>query len=242
MKTSPVSRLFAKSLSVASLLFLQTVVTEGANVLVDFGSDATTTASPTNGLSWNNITSAVDGAVIDAVDANTGAGTGIGVAITSRFNGINTNGTLVSTVYPVEATRDSFYGNTATFNGIEVPNAQVTITGLQPGGLYAISLYASRTATDNRETQYVLTGDSSSTVFLDVASNDDNFAFVPSMGGDASNSIVIDVTPGPNNTNGSGFFYLGALQINSVDSIPEPSASLLVVVGVGMMTMIRRRR
>lgn len=217
---------------------LQTVVTEGANVLVDFGSSATETASPTNGLSWNNITSAVDGAVIDAVDANTGTGTGIGVAVTSRFNGVNTNGTLLSSVFPAEATRDSFFGNVATFSGIEVPNAQVTITGLQPGGLYSISLYGSRTASDNRETQYIVTGDSSSTVFLDVASNVDNVGFVPSIGGDGSNNIVIDVSPGPNNTNGSGFFYLGALEINSV---PEPSVSLLAVLGLGIMTMIRRR-
>ncbi|MGK0184262.1 MAG: hypothetical protein ACI9R3_000028 [Verrucomicrobiales bacterium] len=238
MKSSTISCRIVQSLGVASLLFLQTVVSEGANVLVDFGSGTTTTATPTNGLSWNNITSAVDGTVIDAVDANTGAGTGIGVGITSRFNGINTNGTLISTVYPAEATRDSFYGNVATFNGIEVPNAQVTITGLQPGGLYSISLYGSRTASDNRETQYVLTGDSTATVFLDVASNDDNFAFVPSMGGNGSNSIVIDVSSGPNNTNGSGFFYLGALEINSV---PEPSVSLLAIVGIGLMTMIRRR-
>lgn len=62
---------------------------------------------------------------------------------------------------------------------------------------------------------------------------------------DANNQITIDIDPGPNNNNASGFFYLGVLDLTSTPaSVPEPSApaALATTVTAALATLRRRRR
>jgi len=45
------------------------------------------------------------------------------------------------------------------------------------------------------------------------------------------------VTPGPNNDNNNGFYYIGLVQI---DVVPEPTAVALLVAGA--LPVVARRR
>lgn len=212
---------------------------DAVTVLVDFGAPSTT--SPTNGTFWNNIDDAVAGAVADAVDSATGAPTGIGIAISSRFNGVNTNGFTSSALYPASASGNSFFGNTVEFSGQTIPASQLVVSGLNPSFTYDFTFYASRMGVaDNRETRYVVTGAGApQTAFLDVANNSlDNTAMVAGIVPNGSNQITIDVSPGPNNTNSSGFFYLGVMELQGV---PEPSAGTVLLLTLAGTLLVRRR-
>jgi lysophospholipase L1-like esterase len=90
--------------------------------------DSVDPSSPTQeggggpGLHWNNITSDIAqddfGYPYNLVDTE-GTATQAYLEMCVRFDGVDENGTLDSTVYPVSATRDSCYANTEAFNGLE---------------------------------------------------------------------------------------------------------------------------
>lgn len=197
-------------------------------VLVDFGG-ITTTPAP-----WNNINDQAMGSEADLLNSN-GFTTGIGLAITDRFNGINTNGTQnpdQALGLPATATGDSFFGNIATFGGLVEPTAAFTLTGLNPDQPYQLSFFASRTAGDNRETQYSVTGSTIDTAYLNVSSNDSELAITEVMP-TASGTIEVKMEPGPNNNNGSNFYYLGALRLTYPNQGPSGPASLSLVAPNG---------
>ena len=116
----------------------------------------------------------------------------------------------------------------------------VVVGALALHWLMAMSVSSRMGVTDNRETQYAVTGGGGTeSVFLNVANNTSNLASLAGVVPDAGNQIVIDIDPGPNNNNGSGFFYLGVLEINS-SPVPEPAG--MGLLGVAGLALLRRRR
>ncbi|MGD9632419.1 MAG: hypothetical protein AB7G28_02195 [Pirellulales bacterium] len=208
-----------------------------ATMFFDFGD----TAQQTGG-NYNNMTPAQN-PLFNVIDSN-GAGTGIGLEI-GGFNelGPNLNGTQAPTgdaaMFDVQATRDNLFGHSDNFNiGSPRPLGEIELTGLNPALAYDFAFFGSRTGvTDNRETKYTATGANSSFALLNASANTSTVAVVPGILPTAGGTIAIRVEAGPNNNNGSKFFYLGAMRITS---IPEPTAGLLLLSGaIGIVTLRR---
>lgn len=156
-----------------------------------------------------------------------GQTTGISLSITVPFNAgsTNSNGTTtpaIETGFPSTATRDSFFGNVAVFLGRTAPNSQLRVSGLDTSQRYDFTLFASRMGvTDNRQTEYKITGTNSITVYLNAAENSSETVAASNIQPAADGSILIDLAPGPDNTNSNQFFYLGAMKIVSRTIEPE---------------------
>lgn len=212
-----------------------------AVLLFDVGAAGTPTPAPTN-----NIVEA-QGTIANATDTS-GSATGISV-VTSGFNASNTVGTMAPTgaagaIFSSSFTQDSLFGNTAVFGAGSFPLATIVFSGLDGSGAtgYTFDFFASRTSvSDNRETEYNLTGAGPAvSYFLDAANNTSNIAtsaaIIPTSGG----TITLRVDAGPNNTNtGTNFYYLGAFRLTTAP-VPEPSAAVLAALGTVMA--FRRRR
>jgi len=177
---------------------------------VDLGSTLSTGA-------WNNLTMPTGGEVLsDLVNAE-GNSTGISMWVHDSFTGINVAGTTspdASLNMPSSSTSDSFFGSTGPHSGVIEATGGVTLGNLSQDSKYSLSFFASRdAATDNRETQYVVTGKTTETVKLDAANNKANLAKVANMIPAADGTIKVDVSPGANNTNSLKYYYLGAVRI-----------------------------
>jgi len=156
-----------------------------------------------------------------------GSTTGASLTISIPFNtdGTNPNGTTTpapETGFVASATRDSFFGNVVTFQGISAPNAQMRLSGLDPAQRYDFSIFASRMGvTDNRQTEYKITGLNSVTAYLDASANTANVATIIDIQPATDGTIVIDLAPGPANTNSTKFYYMGAMKIVSRTLVPD---------------------
>jgi hypothetical protein len=185
--------------------------------LFDFGGGATTEIDVVDDERWNNVTESIatsdDGALNSLVNVS-GGGTGIGLQMASRFNGVNRNGTTESILFPSSATQDSLYGNTEAFNGLEDVVPSFKLTGLNPVNQYSITFFGSRTATDNRETLYTVSGSNSGEGILNVSSNVDQQVTVEGIMPDAASEITVSIESGPSNDNSNHFTYLGAVQVD----------------------------
>ncbi|MCA9244307.1 MAG: hypothetical protein KDA32_10155, partial [Phycisphaerales bacterium] len=188
-------------------------------ILVDFGDVAQTT--PGN---YNNITHTQD-PVPNAIDDG-GLPTGISITVTDSFwPGSNQNGTLsptgdAATNFDVQATRDNLFGNTVIFGGFTEPTGAVTLAGLStaPGVSYTFTFFAARLGVgDNRETAYDVAGGNSGVGYLNAANNQSEVVTVANITADTNGEIVVSVSPGPNNNNASGFYYIGAMKIERND-------------------------
>lgn len=187
---------------------------------VDFG--ITTNTTPGN---WNNIAveNAADAAGISSalIDSN-GNATGVTLTIDDAFDTVNTAGNPTpdaSLPFPSSAAADSFFGETAVFGGTLEPTGGFTLTGLDPSKYYSFSIFASRNNVgDNRETQYTLVGSSTVVVALNPSNNTLETADAFDLQSNASGEITLTAAPGPNNDNGSGFYYLGAMEMIKSDA------------------------
>lgn len=191
-------------------------------VLFDFG-DVNQTRSgiddPEN--TWNNVLVAVgatDTGVLTNVLRTDAAPTPIALQMVSRFNGVNENGTQAGLTYPINATRDSLFGNTEIFNGISNAAPVFKLIGLSPQIAYDLTFYASRMGVgDNRETRYTVTGATESFVDFNPANNETEVATITDIHPNANGELLIALTPGPNNDNANHFTYLGILQLDWPD-------------------------
>ncbi|MFG0306982.1 MAG: hypothetical protein ACF8Q5_12300 [Phycisphaerales bacterium JB040] len=182
--------------------------------------------------------------VFNLVDT-TGAGTGITLNVTDTFwPGSNQSGTGVpagdAAGIPASATADNLFGSLTEFGGFTEPTGGITFGGLDATGAttYDFMFFGSRMGvSDNRETLYSLTGANSGSAALDTANNTSDVAWVTGMRADANGEIVLSVTAGENNTNSSGFYYLGYIEIGVV---PTPASAALL--GAGALAASRRRR
>ncbi len=214
-----------------------------AVIQIDFGTTQT--------AGWNNVTSVMSGVTIANLTDTETQLTGIRLEVTDRFNGVNSSGTSSTTSgFPQNATRDSFYSTAAGVNfgsyTEDDGNSTIVFSGLDANSTYSFRFYASRVGsdvTDNRETRYEVIGTTTNVVFLDAAKNITNSVVTSAISADAQGKITLNVSAGPNNTNGSGFYYLGFVEITSVSTIPEPAtyASLAGLMAAGLAGWRRRR-
>lgn len=226
--------------TVVSVVCASTAVTSAAPLFFDFGE-----ASQPTGSNYNNVSQA-QLPILNALDS-TGAGTGISL-LTSGFNpGSNQNGTQAPTgaagIFEPQATRDNLFGHTALFNQpAPLPLATLSLGGLDGSGntQYEFVFFGSRTGvTDNRETKFEVIGANTGAGLLDTANNLANVAVVAGIIPTSAGELTVRVSPGPNNNNSSGFYYLGAMRLEA-SPVPEPTtfAGLALLVG----TLLSRRR
>ena len=183
------------------------VKAQNDTLLIDFGS--ITSLPP-----WNNMTNPQTGSLNELINTK-GISTGISIAVIDSFNSVNTNGTinpLPELGIPPSASGDSFFGNSVFFSNDLQPTGGIVLSGLNPDKSYKLSIFASRVATDNRETQYIITGQKTDTLFLNVSSNTDKLVS-SEMNPDEYGNLSVLASPGPNNNNTYRFFYLGALKL-----------------------------
>jgi hypothetical protein len=207
-----------------ALLILAGLSALAQTYLIDFGGANTTTRGPIPDDPinyWNNVNNTL-GATSNGVLANLvtslNSTSSISLVIVSPFNGNNENGTQSSLKYPVDATRDSLYGNTSVFNNLTNVFPSLKLTGLDAATTYSFTFYASRTGVgDNRETGYTVTGGNSRFAALNAANNIDEVVTVTDITPDGAGEITIAIAPTVNNNNSPTFFtYLGVLQVDAV--------------------------
>jgi hypothetical protein len=191
--------------------------------LFDFGGANTTEFGPSPddpSNHWNNITTTIGGTSsgqLTNLVTSQNIFTSLGLAMTSRFNGANENGTLVFAALPPDATRDSLFGNTEVFSSLANIFPAFKITGLNPSLTCKFTFYASRTGvSDNRETGYTVTGANSGFAALNVANNVTNTATVLGIRPNASGEIIVSLAPTANNNNANHFTYLGVMRLDAV--------------------------
>lgn len=210
---------------IPSLIFCQDTI----RINIDVG-------QPDSTLPWNNLSN-VNSGRIDQLLESQGTLTDIGIEVIDAFNGINTSGTLSSDPslgLPSTATGDSFFGNTEIFSDKVEPTGAVQLFGLDVDKTYQITLFASRLASDNRETAYLISSGGQDTVqYLAVADNTMHAVVFDDISPTADGTITIHASPGPQNNNSFGFFYLGAISVRYAGTviIPEPELSLTSPTG-----------
>lgn len=191
-------------------------------VLVDFGRGVETTASPDIFVQhWNNLPEAglqTNAAIVD----DSGAATGITIAITDGFHAVSTNSIGGEPIYVPAATGDFAYVDKGGNN-----TATIVISGLNPALVYDLKFFVS----SNRQppqiflTDYAVTGLTSQTVSLEAVLNRDMVATVDGMSPDAFGEIEIVITPAAVSTQ---FGAIGVLELVGRDPIdpvapdPEP--------------------
>ena len=201
----------------SALSFAQT-----ESILIDFGGSSV-------GMPWNNIQNPTAGSVTNAIN-NFGFQTFVDIQVIDDFRGTNSSGSQVSNTsinMPSEVSGDSFFGNMFNFNGEVQETAAIEISDLDPNTEYTLEIFASRLASDNRETRYVLEGVTSDTLFLNPSDNTSStvvFTAYP----DGNGNFTLSLTAGPNNVNTYGFYYLGAMKMTYIsDTIYPEELSVL---------------
>lgn len=195
----------------------------GGTFLFDFGAATTPVGfgeAPNDPVNyWNNvgpIGTSPTGELLNLVTVlNTP--TTLGFAVVNRFNGVNEAGTAVSTIYPLNATRDSLFGNTEVFNGLSNIFPSFKLTGLNTQSVVHLSFYASRNGVgDNRETGYTVQGANSGFVALNAANNVDAVAVVNDIIPSEAGEITVSLAPTENNNNANHFTYLGVMKVDVI--------------------------
>lgn len=211
----------ARGALAALLLLTVGARSHAAALLFDFGGPESPSGVGGGGTTefWNNLTASLaasEGAEVPNLLTVTGEETAVVLQIVSRFNGANESGTTSSGPYPVTGTRDSLFGNTELFSGLENVTPIFKLYGLTPGSVHSFAFYASRLgASDSRQTRYTVTGETSAFVDLEVSNNVTNVARLANIAADASGEIAIALEPGPDNNNANHFTYLGVLEVTS---------------------------
>ncbi|EAS19856.1 hypothetical protein BBFL7_02256 [Flavobacteria bacterium BBFL7] len=195
--------------------FLTTAIAQ-ERVFIDFGSTNEDLASREY---INNISTSYQSGYSNGVLLYNDAGvsTGINLKVHDAWLNINLSGSTAPAYQvnvPLSASRDNFFGATSPFNGSAQVTAGFKLRQLDPNKFYSFSFFASRmNVTDNRETQYTVTGNTIQTVNLNASNNTTQRVEVLNMQPDGNGEIEIIATAGTNNTNSYGFYYLNALEI-----------------------------
>lgn len=192
-------------------------------ILIDFGGTNTITQSP----NWNNVTGPRQVGTTYAVHLRNTEDqrTPFRIYVHDSFNLENYEGVPVGQTggatgeYPNVAAGDSFYGNTAVFESRKEPTGGVTLDRLDEGKLYSFTFFAGRRSVgDVRTAKYTVIGKTTETIVLNASNNTTNTVSVEDIE-PVNGRIIIEVTYGDDNTNGSKFYYLGVLDI---DYKPNP--------------------
>jgi len=196
-------------------------LSRGQSLLVDFGATEQPTTfgpSPNDPLKfWNNVTATIGTSITGTLSnlmTDLNVPTPLNLAMVERFTGPNTSGSAESTLYPLNAARDSLFGNTEAWTGLSDMFPSFKLTNLDPVLKYYFSFFGSRAgSTDNRETVYTVQGAASASAALDAANNVSATATVPAMAPNQAGEITVSITPGPNNNNANHFTYLNVMKV-----------------------------
>ena len=209
----------------------------------DFGNDDG--VAGVNAVTWN--AQDVPNAVANDLSGPTGISLTVDLINSTGWNHIGPNGSgenpaaaPASGFFPEgDLTRDALFGHSDNFNaGAPRDLVIYDIAGLAANTDYDYTFYASRGSVgDNRETSYDVDGN---VALLDAGNNVGGIAQLLSITSSPTGTATLTIEAGPNNTNGSEFFYLGAMQINT--TVPEPGSILLASFGSLAMLGIRRSR
>lgn len=148
--------------------------------------------------------------IIDLIDGEKNP-TGAIIKLTKNFLGANDLGVAATTIDWIigNISQYAFYGD----NG--KPTSELTVSNLLSDKAYSFTFFGSRKeATDNRETAYKVIGATEETVYLDASSNSSKTISTTGVKPNADGIIRIEVSAGPNNNNGSKYFYLNAMRIS----------------------------
>ncbi len=176
-------------------------------LLIDFGDKL-------SAFPWNNVEDPIVGSVTNLIKSD-GVLSGVKIAVNDPFNGINHAGTQSpnsSIGFPSTATEESFFGNEYLFDSKIVPTGGVVLSNLTPSRTYSFSIFSSRFASDNRETQYIVAGETSDTLYLNVSANTSTVV-TAEMKPNAAGNITVTASAGANNNNTYHFFYLGSMKV-----------------------------
>ena len=197
-------------------------------------------------LVFNNLTNEVS-SVADAID-QFGFSTGMSIDIVDQFYTIGAPSSLgtetpmgAAAQFGGEATDDYLFGHTGPFAGAPDNSLSVIEFGnLDANTIYSFTIFASRTGVnDNREAQYDLAGANNASGVLNASNNESEVLILAGLMADDSGTISMSVSAGPNNDNGNGFYYLGAIRI---DTRPVPAPGSLALFAAAGLTITRRRR
>ena len=203
------------------------IYAQNDTIIIDLGNNL---SSPP----WNNIVSVSSPFNYPLINSF-GYPTDYFIAVTDPFTGINNSGTTSANPglkIPGTASSDSFFGNTVEFNGNTQPTGGVTFNHLDPAREYTVEIFSSRMASDNRETRYMITGQVTDSLFLQVANNTDSVVSI-SLYPAADSTIDIIASPGPNNNNSYHFFYLGVIRLIYEEEMPGGPPVLSIESPVG---------
>jgi hypothetical protein len=247
------------TLTLASLV-LPVAATQAQTYLIDFGGaglsnqpsyGAVPTTSPdTNARYWNNSQGGPGGQpsnlgnLVSTLNITSGISLtwtnwGGGVATTNMgVTNVPVGSALASSPLNIEtATADSVFRSTSGTN-------RFLLNGLVPGGLYNMSIFASRTATNTRSTLFAVTGASTVTNIVQTSGSNLsgaglNYSTTPwdvlnfAAGTNGQISVDYSISTG-------GFAYINAM---SLEVVPEPSTlGLLGLAALGTFAHLLRRR
>jgi|GEM_PF-3210336 len=156
---------------------------------------------------WNNVTDRRAGVIENGIDT-TGNPTGIRVAITDDFDGIQTAGVAVSDVYPVTVQQDIMFVSNST------PNAELLVGGLNPSQTFGFTFFASRAAGGNRTTNYTING---TTVSLNASRNTNQTVSLNDITPNAAGQVTVQIACDAAASHG----YLGSMVITTTGA-PNP--------------------
>ncbi|MGE3310012.1 MAG: GDSL-type esterase/lipase family protein [Limisphaerales bacterium] len=203
-------------------LRIEEIGESGRVFLVDLGSADTPTETVGQPAEpWNDVTSEIGGdpkGSVEALVTREGGATGIGLIMVAPFNGVDRNGTEVSTAYPSNATRDSLTGSggpeAVPLENQPQPPPAFRFVGLDPESVYSLAFYASRVGSaESWETRYFVRGLDERNAVLDPADNLNRSAWVTGVRPDANREIHVRLEPGPSNTASVRTVALGALRL-----------------------------
>lgn len=156
-----------------------------------------------------------------------GKDSGIIIRSDNHFSGANTSGTSNANTplnMPAEVSQTALLGySEGDVSGLEPhPTATFNFMHLNKALTYDFTFFSSRTfSTDNRETQFSLTGTDTKTAVLDASDNRTNTVTISGMSPNDEGTITLTVQAGPNNNNPNKFYYLNALRISAHNPVGD---------------------
>jgi hypothetical protein len=233
-KTNSFNVFKAIQLMMAFSLISCSVLAEMSPVRVNFlyVASGVTTVNPDTVPGWNTVSFHQAwhsrSGLTSLKDIN-GAVTALGVKVTSDFFGYNSSGASSTTLGMVDlVSKTNYYGNSTSKGGI-------TLSGLNPGVTYKITVFGSRNGTtSNADVVYTLNDAAQSTLTLSCANNVSGLAIFNNIIPNTDGTLVMNLDKAATNT--IGYTYLAAVQIEEAGTTETGFLPILVNFGPAAVT------